>query len=69
MIRYVLMYIDKFSFSVDFMILDIKADPKMPLILGRPFIKIERMLVDIDKCEVKVIIKYHEICYKVIGIM
>lgn len=41
--------IDKFSFLVEFEILDIKAEPKIPLILGIPFMKTAIMLMDIDK--------------------
>lgn len=52
-----------------FVILNIKADPKMSFILGRPFIKTSRMLVDIDKYEVKVKIKDRDICYKVTDII
>lgn len=61
----VLIEIDKFSF---FVILDIKALQKIPLILGRPFKKTARMLMDVDKGEVKVKIKDYEVCYMVISI-
>lgn len=64
----VLIEIDKFSFFVDFVILDIKALQKIPLILGRPFNKTARMLMDVDKGEVKVEIKDYEVCYMVISI-
>lgn len=39
---------------MDFMILDIKEYPKIPLILRKLFMKIVSMLLDIDKGEVKV---------------
>lgn len=68
MIKDVQVQINKFSFPLDFMILEIQSDPKMPLILGRPFMKIAKMLVDIDKGEIKVKIKDREVCYKVFGI-
>lgn len=48
-IKDVLIKINKFSFHVDFMVLDIEAYPKISLILGRPFMKTARMFVDIDK--------------------
>lgn len=63
-----LIHIDKFSFPIDFMILDVKADPNIPLILGRTFMKTARILVDVDKGEVKVRIKFCELSYKVIGV-
>lgn len=48
--------------------LDINVDPKIPLIIGRPFMKTARMLVKMDKGEVKVIVKDHEVIYKLIGV-
>jgi len=45
----VLMKVDKFMFSVDFVILDMKEDEEVPLILGRPFMKIAKVIVDVDK--------------------
>lgn len=68
-VKDLLIQVNKFSFLVDFMILDGKEDPKMPLILERPFMKTMSMDIDIDKDEVKVRIKDSEVCYKVIGIM
>lgn len=50
------------------MILNVKADPKIHLILGRPFIKIVRMLMDMYEGVVNVRIKDHEVNYKVIGV-
>lgn len=41
--------LEKFSFDVDFMGMDIEEDPKIPLILGRSFMKTATMLVDIEK--------------------
>lgn len=67
-VKYVLIRIDKFLVRLNFVILDIKAYPKLPFILGRPFMKIVRMLMDICKGEVKVNIKDHGVCYKVIAI-
>lgn len=49
LINDILIKIDKFSFPVDIMVLDIKVNPKIPLILGLPFMKTTRTLVDIDK--------------------
>lgn len=67
-IKDILIKIDKFLFPVDFMVLDIEANPKIPLILERPLIKIIRMLVDIDTGQVIVRIKGHEACFKVTDI-
>lgn len=48
---------NKFSFHVDFVILYVNENQKIPLILGRPFMKTTKMLMDIDKGEVNVKIK------------
>lgn len=50
------------------MVLDVKEDPKMPLILGRTFMNTIRMVVDIDEGQVKVRIKDYEVCFRVIDI-
>ncbi|KAL2471240.1 Uncharacterized protein Adt_39376 [Abeliophyllum distichum] len=47
----VLIKVDKFFFSVDFIVLDIEEDWNMPVILGRPFLATSRALIDIEKCE------------------
>ncbi|GJS11438.1 reverse transcriptase domain-containing protein [Tanacetum coccineum] len=48
--------VGKFYFPVDFVILDFVADPRVPLILGRPFLRTARVLIDVhgeekDVCE------------------
>lgn len=45
----VLIQCDKHSFPIDYVILDIKADPKIHFILVRPFMKTGRMLVYMNK--------------------
>jgi len=36
-------------FPVGFVVMDIKEDEEVPLILGRPFMKTVRVIVDVDK--------------------
>lgn len=60
-VKGVMIHVDSHSFSIDFVILDVKENPKIPLILRRTFMKTVMMLVDMDKGKVKVIIKYREI--------
>lgn len=43
----VLMKVSEFMFSIDFLILDIKAKPITPIILGRPFLSIKKALIDV----------------------
>ncbi|XP_050916307.1 uncharacterized protein LOC127131427 [Lathyrus oleraceus] len=45
----VLVKIAKFVFSVDFVILEMPKDEKIPLILGRPFLETGRCLIDIEE--------------------
>nr|GEU40255.1 retrovirus-related Pol polyprotein from transposon 17.6 [Tanacetum cinerariifolium] len=39
--------VGSFHFSVDFIVVDFDADPQIPLILGRSFLKTERALIDV----------------------
>ncbi|GKC36789.1 hypothetical protein Tco_1049173 [Tanacetum coccineum] len=45
----VLVGISKFTFPIDFIILDILEDIKVPLILGRPFLSTARAKIDVYK--------------------
>nr|GEU32698.1 reverse transcriptase domain-containing protein [Tanacetum cinerariifolium] len=40
-----------FYFPVDFVVIDFEADPRVPLILGRSFLKTERALIDVFERE------------------
>nr|GFB12308.1 reverse transcriptase domain-containing protein [Tanacetum cinerariifolium] len=39
--------VDKFYFPADFVVLDFVADPRVPLILGRPFLSTAHALIDV----------------------
>ncbi|GJY02044.1 reverse transcriptase domain-containing protein [Tanacetum coccineum] len=39
--------VGKFQFLADFVVVDFDADPRVPLILGRSFLKTERALIDV----------------------
>nr|GEU86639.1 hypothetical protein [Tanacetum cinerariifolium] len=43
----VIVKIDKFSFPVDFVVLDMKEDHKIPIILGRPFLATAHAMIDV----------------------
>ena len=45
----VLVKVGKFIFPVDFMVIDIKEDKKIPLLLGGPFLATGAALVDVNK--------------------
>ena len=44
-----LVKIEKFAFPVDFVILDMPEDVKIPLILGRPFLSTAHAKIDVFK--------------------
>nr|GEZ84218.1 hypothetical protein [Tanacetum cinerariifolium] len=44
--------VDKFYFPADFVILDSIADPRVPLILGRPFLSTAHALIDVYEGEI-----------------
>ncbi|GKE19137.1 reverse transcriptase domain-containing protein [Tanacetum coccineum] len=43
--------VGKFQFPADFVVVDFDADPRVPLILGRSFLKIRRALIDVYEGE------------------
>ena len=45
----VLVTVGKFAFPVDFIILDMEADSRVPLLLGRPFLATGAALIDMQK--------------------
>lgn len=47
----VLVKMDKFIFSVDFIVLDFEADKEVPIILGRHFLTMGKILIDVKKGE------------------
>ena len=49
-----LVKVGKFVFPSDFIVLDMEEDRKIPLILGRPFLKTARTLIDVEKGQLTV---------------
>ncbi|GKD69018.1 reverse transcriptase domain-containing protein [Tanacetum coccineum] len=45
----VIVKVEKFNFLSDFVIVDFEADPRVPIILGKPFLRTARALVDLYK--------------------
>ncbi|GKE71826.1 reverse transcriptase domain-containing protein [Tanacetum coccineum] len=50
-VRDVFVPVGKFTFLVDFIIVDYESDPRVPLILGRPFLWTARALIDVHREE------------------
>ncbi|XP_076907636.1 uncharacterized protein LOC143564160 [Bidens hawaiensis] len=46
-IENLLVKVDKFVFPVDFVVLDMEADKKVPIILGHPFLRTAKALIDV----------------------
>nr|GEZ14996.1 hypothetical protein [Tanacetum cinerariifolium] len=46
-VRDIFVPVGKFTFPADFVIVDYESDPRFPLILGRPFLRITRALIDV----------------------
>nr|GEU56148.1 reverse transcriptase domain-containing protein [Tanacetum cinerariifolium] len=49
--RDVFVSVGKFKFLADFVIVDYESDPRVPLILGRPFLRTARALIDVHEEE------------------
>nr|GEZ61816.1 reverse transcriptase domain-containing protein [Tanacetum cinerariifolium] len=49
--RDVFISVGKFTFPADFVIVDYESDPRVPLILGRPFLRTARALIDVHDKE------------------
>nr|GFB60794.1 hypothetical protein [Tanacetum cinerariifolium] len=52
-----------FHFSADFVVVDFEPDPRVPLILGRCFLKTSRALIDVYKGELTLCIRNEAITY------
>ncbi|GJT37731.1 putative reverse transcriptase domain-containing protein [Tanacetum coccineum] len=60
----VLVGIGKFTFSVDFIILDMPEDIKVPLILGRPFLSTTHAKIDVYKRKITLKVGKERIIFK-----
>ncbi|GJV86214.1 retrovirus-related pol polyprotein from transposon TNT 1-94 [Tanacetum coccineum] len=60
----VLVGIGKFTFPVDFIILDMPEDIKVPLILGRPFLSIAHAKIDVYKKKITLRVGEENIIFK-----
>ncbi|GJT76175.1 reverse transcriptase domain-containing protein [Tanacetum coccineum] len=56
--------IDKFTFLVDFIILDILEDFKTPLILGRPFLSTAHAIINVFKAKITLSVRIDKIFFK-----
>ncbi|KAK8976447.1 hypothetical protein V6N11_013861 [Hibiscus sabdariffa] len=61
----ILVRVDKFIFSVDFIVLDCEADEHAPIILGRPFLATRRTLIDCERGELTMWVNEQQITLNV----
>ncbi|GJS72990.1 reverse transcriptase domain-containing protein [Tanacetum coccineum] len=57
--------VGKFHFPADFVVVDYVVDPRVPLILGRPFLRTERALIDVYGEELTLRVDDEAITFKV----
>nr|GEY75840.1 hypothetical protein [Tanacetum cinerariifolium] len=57
--------VGKFHFLTDFVVVDYVVDPRVPSILGRPFLRIERALIDVYGEELTLRVDDEAITFKV----
>ncbi|XP_047175601.1 uncharacterized protein LOC124843026 [Vigna umbellata] len=65
----VLMKVDKFLFPVDFVIMEMEEDVNVSLILRRPFMKIARVLIELENDKLKVRVQDEEVNFNVFEAM
>nr|GEX51943.1 reverse transcriptase domain-containing protein [Tanacetum cinerariifolium] len=63
--EYVFVKVRKFYFLADFAVVDYDVDPRVPLILGRPFLRITRALIDVHSEELTLRVNDEAITFKV----
>ncbi|XP_019455124.1 PREDICTED: uncharacterized protein LOC109356251 [Lupinus angustifolius] len=65
----VLVKVDVLVFPIDFVIMDIEEDKEVPLILGRPFMKTSRDIIDVDDGKLRVRVEDQEVNFNVFEAM
>ncbi|KAL4383733.1 hypothetical protein GQ457_15G012530 [Hibiscus cannabinus] len=64
-IEYILVRVDKFIFSADFIVLDCETDEFAPIILGRPFLALRRTLIDVEKGQLPIRVNEQQVTLNV----
>jgi len=60
----ILVQVDKFTFLVDFVILVMEENIEVPLILGRPFMKTTKVIIDANSGKLKIRDQEMEVKFK-----
>nr|KYP68171.1 hypothetical protein KK1_021791 [Cajanus cajan] len=64
-IENMLVKVDKFIFPTDFVVMDMEEDSTIPIILGRPFMKTARAIIDVENGELKLRVQDEVITFNV----
>lgn len=67
--EYVLVKVDKLLFPIDFFVANIEEDGDVPLILGKPFMKITGMVIDINDRLMKFRVQDEEVNFKLFAVI
>ena len=59
------MKVDKSIFQADFVILDMEEDDKVPIILGRPFLAMDKAQINVQEGELKMRVQGEEVTFHV----
>ena len=65
----VLVKVNKFLFPADFVVMDMDEDNEFPLILGRPFMKTVKIMIDVDDEKLTVRVQSEEVQFNVFKAM
>ncbi|XP_022858776.1 uncharacterized protein LOC111379600 [Olea europaea var. sylvestris] len=60
-----LVKVDKFIFPVDFVVLDMEEDEKVPLILSRPFLATRRALIDVQEGKLMLRVNEEQVTFNI----
>nr|GEU29506.1 hypothetical protein [Tanacetum cinerariifolium] len=63
-IDHIFVKVGKFHFPTDFVVVDYVVDPRVPLILGRPFLRTRRALIDVYGKELTLCVEDETITFK-----
>ena len=60
-----LVKVDKFIFPTNLIVLDMEEDKEIPIILGRPFLETGKVIIDVQKGELKLRVEDNEVRFSV----
>ncbi|KAD4179797.1 hypothetical protein E3N88_28388 [Mikania micrantha] len=64
-LKNVLVKVDRFVFPVDFVVMDMEVDTKVPIILGRPFLRTAKAIIDVYEGKLTFRVGDESVCLKI----